>query len=45
MIKKVRGGYRVVSTRGKNLGTYRTRAEAERRLRQVEMFKHMHQKS
>jgi len=41
MIKKVRGGYRVVSTRGKNLGT----AEAERRLRQVEMFKHMRQKS
>ena len=42
MIKKVKGGYRVVSEKsGKNLGgPYRTRAEALKRLRQVEFFKH-----
>ena len=41
MIKKVRGGYKVLSHDGKkNLaGPYRTRAEAEKRLRQVEFFK------
>jgi len=26
------------------MGTYRTKAEAEKRLRQVEMFKHMRRK-
>lgn len=42
MIKKVKGGYKVVSERsGKNLGgPYKTREEAEKRLRQVEFFKH-----
>jgi hypothetical protein len=42
MIKKVKGGYQVVSEKsGKNLGgPYRTREEAEKRLRQVEFFKH-----
>jgi hypothetical protein len=44
MIKKVRSGYRVESRRKRNLRTYRTGAEAERRLRQVEMFKHLRQK-
>jgi hypothetical protein len=40
MIKKVSGGYMVVSKKGKNLGgPYKTKAEAERRLRQVEFFK------
>ena len=33
--------YQVQSEKGKNLGTYNTRAEAEKRLKQVEMFKHM----
>ena len=33
--------YRVVSENGRNLGTYNTRPEAEKRLKQVEMFKHM----
>jgi hypothetical protein len=32
--------YKVVSESGKNLGKYKTRAEAENRLRQVEYFKH-----
>lgn len=42
MIKKTSGGYKVVSEKtGKNLGgPYKTRAAAEKRLRQVEFFKH-----
>jgi hypothetical protein len=41
MIKKVKGGYQVVSEKeGKNLGgPYKTKEEAEKRLRQVEFFK------
>lgn len=42
MIKKVKGGYNVLSEKKhKNLGgPYKTKAEAEKRLRQVEYFKH-----
>jgi hypothetical protein len=42
MIKKVAGGYKVVSENGKkNLGgPYKTKKEAEKRLRAVEYFKH-----
>ena len=41
MIKKVEGGYQVFSEKGKNLGgPYKTKAAAEKRLRQVEFFKH-----
>jgi hypothetical protein len=41
MIIKVKGGYKVVSTKGKNLGgPYKTLKEAKKRLRQVEFFKH-----
>ena len=42
MIKKTKEGYKVVSEKkGKNLGgPYKTREEAEKRLRQVEYFKH-----
>jgi hypothetical protein len=41
MIKKVKGGYKVVSEKtGKNLGgPYKTLDEAKKRLRQVEFFK------
>ena len=40
MIRKVKGGYKVLSSKGKNLGgPYKTREEAEKRLRQVEFFK------
>ena len=41
MIVKVKGGYEVVSEKSKkNLGgPYKTKAEAEKRLRQVEFFK------
>lgn len=37
--------YQVQSEKGKNLGTYDTKAEAEERLKQVEMFKHMNAKN
>jgi hypothetical protein len=41
MIKKVKQGYQVLSEKGKNLGgPYKSKAEAQRRLRQVEFFKH-----
>ena len=40
MIRKVPGGYKVLSEKGKNLGgPYRTRKQAAKRLRQVEYFK------
>lgn len=44
MIKKVKGGYRVLSSKGRNMGgPYKTLAEAQKRLRQVEFFKHRDQ--
>jgi hypothetical protein len=39
-IRKVKGGYRLVSKTGKNLGTYKSRAGAKRREKQVQYFKH-----
>jgi hypothetical protein len=41
MIKKVSKGYKVLSEKGKNLGgPYKTKEQAEKRLKQVEYFKH-----
>ncbi len=41
MIKKVKGGYRVLSPKGRNMGgPYKTKEAAAKRLRQVEFFKH-----
>ncbi|HEY1865641.1 MAG TPA: hypothetical protein VGG55_01125 [Candidatus Acidoferrales bacterium] len=41
MIKKVKGGYKVMSEKGKNMGgPYKSKAAAAKRLRQVEFFKH-----
>ena len=41
MIKKQGGKYVVLSEKtGRRFGTYATKAEAEKRLRQVEFFKH-----
>lgn len=41
MIKKVAGGYKVVSKEGKNLGgPYKSKEAAQKRLVQVEWFKH-----
>ena len=39
-IRKVKGGYRLYSKSGRNLGTYDTRAGAENREREVQYFKH-----
>jgi hypothetical protein len=45
MIVKMSSGYYVTSHSGKNLGgPYKTRAEAAKRLRQVEYFKHKKKK-
>jgi len=41
MIRKQGGTYVVLSEKtGRKFGTYDTKAEAEKRLRQVELFKH-----
>ena len=41
MIRKVKTGYKVLSENGKSLGgPYKTKEEAQKRLRQVEFFKH-----
>jgi len=40
-IRKVKDGYRLVSRKGKNLGTYPSKAGAEKRERQVQYFKHV----
>lgn len=45
MIKKLKPGkYRIVSEKGKKLGEYKTKKEAEERLRQIEYFKHLNKK-
>jgi len=41
VIKKVKGGYQVVSSKGRNLGgPYKDLETAKKRLRQVEFFKY-----
>lgn len=44
MIKKEKSNYKVESKSGKNLGKYKTKKEAEKRLKQVEYFKHKDKK-
>lgn len=44
MIRKQNKKYQVVSKEGKVLGTYDTREEALKRLRQIEYFKHQEKK-
>lgn len=39
-IRKVKGGYKVISRKGKNLGKSKTKKGVLKRLRQVEYFKH-----
>ena len=42
MIKKIKGKYVVLSeTTGRKFGTYNTKEEAEKRLKQIEFFKHL----
>jgi len=45
MIAKINGRYVVLSATGRSFGTYDTRAEAEKRLRQIEFFKHLRARS
>lgn len=40
MIKKIKGGYQVLSEKGRNMGKYKTEEEAKKRLQQIEYFKH-----
>jgi len=40
MIRKSGSKFKVVSKKGKSLGTYKTKKAALKRLRQVEWFKH-----
>lgn len=42
-VKKVKGGYRLVSKFGKNLGTYPSKSGAKKREKQVQYFKHMNE--
>ncbi|MBI2010305.1 MAG: hypothetical protein HYS86_03990 [Candidatus Chisholmbacteria bacterium] len=45
MIVKRQAGYHVLSEKGKNLGgPYQTKSAAQKRLRQVEYFKHLKKK-
>ncbi len=45
MIRKRGSKYVVLSEKtGRSFGSYDTRGEAERRLRQIEVFKHLKQK-
>jgi hypothetical protein len=42
VIRRIKGRYVVLSeTTGRGFGTYRTKKEAEKRLRQIEFFKHL----
>lgn len=41
MIVKRGRNYAILSEKGKHLGTYATKEEAERRLRQIEYWKHV----
>ncbi len=46
VIKKLPSGkYRVLSEKGKNLGTYDSKEKAKKRLKQVEYFKHLDESS
>jgi hypothetical protein len=38
-IRKVKEGYRLLSKKGRNLGTYKTKEGAKQRERQVQYFK------
>jgi hypothetical protein len=41
MIKKQGSKYLVVAESGRHMGTYKTMAEAKKRLQQIEFFKHL----
>ena len=41
MIRKIGSKYVVVAESGRNIGIYKTKAEAKKRLKQIEFFKHL----
>ena len=41
MIRKVKGGYKLVSHKGKSLGKYRSKKAAKKREKQVNYFKYL----
>ena len=41
MIKKIGSEYVVVAESGRKMGSYGTKKEAEKRLKQIEFFKHL----
>jgi len=41
MIRKQGSKYVVVAESGRKMGTYKTKAEAKKRLQQIEFFKHL----
>ena len=41
MIRKQGSKYTVVAESGRKMGTYKTKKEAQERLRQIEFFKHL----
>lgn len=45
VIRPVKGGFRLYSKKGKNLGTFDTRAGAEKHEREVQAFKHMNEET
>ena len=44
MIKKIGSKYVVLAESGRRMGSYKTKKEAEKRLRQIEVFKHLKKK-
>ena len=39
-IRQIKGGFRLYSKKGKNLGTFDTKAGAEKHEREIQYFKH-----
>jgi len=38
MIRKIKAGWRVYSKKGRNMGTYKKKKDARKRLKQIERF-------
>jgi hypothetical protein len=38
-VRRVKGGYRLYSKKGKNLGTFKTKAAAKKHEREIQYFK------
>jgi hypothetical protein len=41
MIKKIGNQYKVIAHSGRSMGTYNSKTSAVKRLKQIEIFKHM----